>query len=88
VGPPIASRFEGLIAGFAELLKDARPSLTAVELPRTIEETVIGGVYWLLYYAFLDESPRGVEEMLPQLTEFLLIPFVGADAARNASATA
>jgi AcrR family transcriptional regulator len=88
VGPPIASRFEGLIAGFADLLREARPSSTPVELPHTIDETVVGGVYWLLYYAFLDETPRGVEEMLPQLTEFLLIPFVGADVARNASAAA
>ncbi len=86
VGPPITSRFEGLIGGFAELVRQGRPDSTAVELPGTIEETVVGGLYWLLYYAFLDESPKGVEEMLPQLTEFLLLPFVGADAARRATA--
>jgi AcrR family transcriptional regulator len=86
VGPPITSRFEGLIGGFADLVRKGRPDSTAVELPETIEETVIGGLYWLLYYAFLEESPKGVEEMLPQLTEFLLLPFVGAEVARRATA--
>jgi AcrR family transcriptional regulator len=85
VGPPITSRFEGLIGGFADLVRQGRPDSTAVELPDTIEETVVGGLYWLLYYAFLEESPKSVEEMLPQLTEFLLLPFVGAEAVRRAT---
>jgi hypothetical protein len=85
VGPPITSRFEALIGGFADLVRQARPESSVVELPDTIEETVVGGLYWLLYYAFLEESPKSVEEMLPQLTEFLLLPFVGAEAARRTS---
>lgn len=87
VGPPITSRFEGLIGGFAALVRQARPASSVVELPDTIEETVIGGLYWLLYYAFLEESPKNVDELLPQLTEFLLLPFVGAEAARRTGAT-
>jgi hypothetical protein len=86
VGPPITSRFEGLIGGFADLVRKGRPDSPAVELPETIEETVVGGLYWLLYYAFLEESPKGIEEMLPQLTEFLLLPFMGAEAARRVTA--
>jgi AcrR family transcriptional regulator len=86
VGPPITSRFEGLIGGFAELVRQGKPDSTAVELPDTIEETVVGGLYWLLYYAFLEESPKSVEDMLPQLTEFLLLPFVGAEAGRRSTA--
>jgi AcrR family transcriptional regulator len=88
VGPPITSRFETLIHGFADLLREGRPGETGVVLPETIEETVVGGLYWLLYSALLDESPKTVEEMLPQLTEFLLLPFVGAEVARKATAGA
>lgn len=83
VGPPITTRFESLIGGFADLLRKGRPEETGVELPETIEETVVGGLYWLLYSALLDERPKTVEEMLPQLTEFLLLPF---DAAKKATA--
>jgi AcrR family transcriptional regulator len=84
VGPPITSRFEALIGDFASLLRDGRPSSTVAELPETVEETVIGGLYWLLYYAFLDQQPKRIEKLLPQLTEFSLLPFVGAEAARSA----
>jgi AcrR family transcriptional regulator len=87
VGPPITSRFEALIKDFATLLRDGRPDSTAAELPDTVEETVIGGLYWLLYYAFLDEPPKRIEKLLPQLTEFSLLPFLGAEAARSAVAS-
>jgi AcrR family transcriptional regulator len=85
VGPPITSRFEGLIAEFATLLRAGRPSSTAAELPETVEETVVGGLYWLLYYSFLDRRPKRIEKLLPQLTQFSLIPFIGAEAARSAA---
>jgi AcrR family transcriptional regulator len=85
VGPPITSRFEDLIAAFATLLRAGRPSSSAAELPETVEETVVGGLYWLLYYALLDRQPRRIEKLLPQLTEFALIPFIGAEEARSAA---
>ncbi len=85
VGPPITSRFESLIGNFAALLRAGRPESTEAELPDTVEETVVGGLYWLLYYAFLDERPKRIEKLLPQLTEFSLIPYIGAEAAQSAA---
>jgi AcrR family transcriptional regulator len=86
VGPPITSRFESLIGSFASLLRAGRPSHTEVELPDTVEETVIGGLYWLLYYAVLDGRPKRIETLLPQLTQFSLIPYIGTEAAREVAA--
>jgi AcrR family transcriptional regulator len=86
VGPPINQRFEHLIAGFAELLRAGRPQTTEIELPQTVEETVVGGLYWLLYYAILEGRPKRIQKLAPQLTQFSLIPFVSADAARAATA--
>jgi AcrR family transcriptional regulator len=87
VGPPITSRFESLIGNFAALLRAGRPERTQAELPDTVEETVVGGLYWLLYYAFLDNRPKRIEKLLPQLTEFSLIPYIGAEAAQSAAST-
>lgn len=84
VGPAINDRFEGLIAGFAELLRSGRGGGSA-ELPETVEETVVGGVYWLLYYALMEERPKQVRRLRPQLVEFSLIPFIGAEAAGAAA---
>jgi AcrR family transcriptional regulator len=86
VGPAINPRFESLIRDFAALLRRGRPRETTTELPDTVEETVVGGLYWLLYYALLEGKPKKIQKLLPQLTEFSLIPFIGAEAARNATA--
>jgi AcrR family transcriptional regulator len=86
VGPPINARFERVIRDYAAMLREGRPEATAAELPETVEETVVGGLYWLLYYAILEGRPKRLQRLLPQLTEFSLIPFVGVEAARATTA--
>jgi AcrR family transcriptional regulator len=83
VGPPIGSRFESLIGNFAALLRSGRPEQTEAELPETVEETVVGGLYWLLYYAILDRRPKQIQKLLSQLTQFSLVPYIGAEAAQS-----
>jgi len=84
VGSAIDERFERLIADFAALLRRGRGEATAAELAATVEETIVGGLYWLLYYALLEEEPQPIGKLAPQLVEFSLIPFIDADAARGA----
>lgn len=86
VGQAINPRFEKLIGDFAALLRSGRDDAGANELPETVEETVVGGLYWLLYYALLEERPKRLARLRPQLVEFSLIPFVGAEAAQLAAA--
>lgn len=85
VGPAINSRFESLIGEFAALLRSGRAEDEASELPETVEETVVGGLYWLLYYALLEKRPKRITRLHPQLVEFSLIPFIGAEAAAAAA---
>ncbi len=87
VGPPINERFEAAIAEFAGMLRSWRGEGEGAELPQTVEETVVGGLYWLLYYALLEERPKRIARLRPQLVEFSLIPFVGAEAAGAAAAS-
>ena len=85
VGPAIGERFERVISEFAGLLRAARgDSAAGGELPATVEETVVGGLYWLLYYALLEGRPKKIGRLLPQLFDFALIPF-GASPALGAS---
>lgn len=85
-GPAANQRFERLIGDFAALLRHGRDAAAPVpELPETVEETVVGGLYWLLYHALLDGRPKRVEKLLPQLVEFSLIPFAAASAADGAN---
>jgi AcrR family transcriptional regulator len=86
VGPGVNDRFERLIKDFAALLRAGSADQELEDLPATVEETVVGGLYWLLYYALLEKRPKRLKSLLPQLTEFALIPFVGAESARTTAA--
>lgn len=52
------------------------------ELPETLEEALIGGVFWILYQRLLLEDPSAIGALLPELIEFALTPYLGAEAAR------
>lgn len=86
VGPAIAPRFEKVIEDFAEILRSGRGEDASDDLPVTVEETVVGGLYWLLYHALLEDRPKKIGKLQPQLTEFSLIPFIGAEAAGGVAA--
>lgn len=86
VGQTINLRFEKLVGDFAALLRSGRSDAESSELPETVEETVVGGLYWLLYYALLEKRPKKISRLRPQLVEFSLIPFIGAEAAAAAAA--
>lgn len=79
-GAAINRRFERTISEFAGLLRAGRGGSGDGDLPETVEETVVGGLYWLLYYALLERRPKKVGRLLPQLRQFSLIPFSGATA--------
>lgn len=85
VGPPINDRFEKLIADFAALLRSGRGDTGSSELPESVEETVVGGLYWFLYHAMIEQRPRKITKLRPQLVEFSLIPFIGDEAAAAAA---
>lgn len=87
VGPAINARLEKTIADFAALLRSGRQGAEAAELPESVEETVVGGLYWFLYHALLEGRPKRIGRLRPQLVEFALIPFVGAEAAGAAAAS-
>jgi AcrR family transcriptional regulator len=85
VGPAINARFEKVIGDFAALLRSGRGDAGSSELPGTVEETVVGGLYWLLYHALLEKRPKRISRLRTQLVEFSLIPFIGAEAAAAAA---
>jgi AcrR family transcriptional regulator len=85
VGPAINARFEKVIGDFATLLRSGRGDAGSSELPETVEETVVGGLYWLLYHALLEKRPKKMSRLRTQLVEFSLIPFIGAEAAAAAA---
>lgn len=81
---PSSVRFyEESLQAFVSLFRLGRDvSPHGQELPETLEEALIGGVFWILYQRLVAAEPRGIEELLPELVEFALTPYLGAEAAR------
>ena len=85
-GPIGTERYEKAVTLFVPLLAPARDAAADSDtLPPTVEEAVIGGSFWLLYDALVRGQPERLTDLLPQLVEFCLLPFLGAAAASDAA---
>lgn len=78
-----AERHFAAIDQFASLLAEGRKRYPrAASLPDLAERVLIGGVASAAAAALLAEEPAALSLQQPQLTEMLLIPYLGEDEAR------
>lgn len=88
-GPAAVDRYERSIQSFVPLFRMGRKvSSKGEELPDTLEETIVGGVFWILYQRIIMGQAEQIEELLPELVEFSLTPYLGAETAKRAAAEA
>lgn len=89
-GPSSLRYYEESQRAFISLFRLGRDvSPRGAELPETLEEAIIGGVFWILYQRLLVSDAATTRELLPELAEFVLAPYLGPGAAREvADATA
>jgi AcrR family transcriptional regulator len=83
-GPEAADRYERTVRAVVPLFglgRKCRPA--GALLPETLEETIVGGIFWIVYQRIVLDRPEELEEALPELVEFALTPYIGADAARQ-----
>ena len=86
-GPAAMQSYEEALQSFVSLFRLGRDvSPYGGDLPETLEEALIGGVFWILYQRLLLAETERIEELLPQLVEFTLTPYLGAEAARELAA--
>lgn len=84
--PAATERYEEAMQRFVDLVKGAVPQDD--QLPETIEETLVGGVAWIVYQQIRREEAEQAEDLLPELSEFMLAPFHGAAEAAEKRANA
>lgn len=77
--------YEAAMQRFVDLTKQAVPKDD--QLPETIEETLVGGVAWIVYQQIRREEAEQAEDLLPELSEFMLAPFQGAAEAAGKAKT-
>ena len=86
-GPAALARYEESLQSFVPLFRIGRVvSPHGEDLPATLEETIIGGVFWIVYQRIILGETEEIEQLRPELLEFSLTPYIGAEAAKRASA--
>lgn len=86
VSPASVGYYEESQQTFVSLFRLGRDvSSQKEELPETFEEAIVGGVFWIIYQRLVTAEAETITEVLPQLVEFVLAPYLGAEAAREIS---
>jgi AcrR family transcriptional regulator len=81
-GPVTETRREQVLTSLADVVRGPAGA-DEDGFPKSVQDSVFGGLYWLVYHAVLGGHPENLEDLLPELVEFSLIPFVGIDEARR-----
>ncbi|HEX5984379.1 MAG TPA: TetR/AcrR family transcriptional regulator [Solirubrobacterales bacterium] len=73
--PGSARLHEAGIRDFVALLRKNAPD--GADLPETIEESLVGGIAWILQQQIRRGEVESVPELLPELSQFVLSPYLG-----------
>jgi AcrR family transcriptional regulator len=84
VGPAIAGRYQEATVALSPLLRHGREyEPAAAELPKSLEDTLAGGVLWSAYQRLIVGEVERIEELMPEAIVFVLRPYIGeGEAAR------
>jgi AcrR family transcriptional regulator len=83
-GPAAVRYYEESQQAFVSLFKLGRDvSPHGPDLPDTLEEALIGGVFWIVYQRLTSSQLEAISELLPELAEFTLTPYLGAEGAHE-----
>jgi AcrR family transcriptional regulator len=84
--PAATERYEAAMQRFVDLVKRTVPQDDGT--PETTEESLVGGVAWIVYQQIRRDEAAQAEDLLPELSDFMLAPFHGAAEAAKKRANA
>ncbi len=73
--PSSARLYDAGVREFVDLFR--KNSLDGPDLPETIEESLVGGVAWILQLQIRRGEAESAPELLPELSQFVLSPYLG-----------
>lgn len=73
--PSSARLYDATMRDFVELLRESVPE--EADLPATIEESLVGGVAWILQLQIRKGEAESAPELLSELSQFVLSPYLG-----------
>lgn len=82
--PKASASYDAAVASFVDLMKEGAPPRDG--LPETIEESLVGGVAWILHQRIRAGESTQIAELLPELSQFMLAPYLGVTATEQVAA--
>jgi len=76
-----ARLYDAGMRDFVQLLRNS--ALDGSDLPQTIEESLVGGVAWILQQQIRRGEAEQAGELLPELSQFVLSPYLGVGKPRE-----
>jgi len=76
-----ARLYDAGMRDFVGLLRNS--GLDGSDLPETIEESLVGGVAWILQQQIRQDEAERAGELLPELSQFVLSPYLGVGKVRE-----
>jgi AcrR family transcriptional regulator len=73
--PSSARLYDAGMRDFVDLLRKSVPE--DADLPETIEESLVGGVAWILQLQVRREETERATDLLSELSQFVLSPYLG-----------
>jgi len=73
--PAASVRYDEALEGFVARLRDSAPPESG--LPATIEESLVGGVAWIVHQQIRRGGAEQALDLLPELLDFVLSPYHG-----------
>jgi AcrR family transcriptional regulator len=88
-GPAGLARYEAALRGIAPAVAGGRElAEDPGELPDTLEDSLVGGVVWVVRQRLLRAEAEAVPALLPTTLEFVLAPYLGEERAAELAAAA
>jgi AcrR family transcriptional regulator len=73
--PSSVRLYDAAMRDFVELFRGSAPDRS--DLPETIEESLVGGVAWILQSQIRHGEAEKAPDLLPELSQFVLSPYLG-----------
>jgi len=88
-GPAAMERYEQALQSFAPVFARGREfTAGSEELPETLEDSIVGGIVWMVHQRLLRGEAALVPSLLPTMLEFGLAPYLGEQRAAEVAAAA
>lgn len=82
-GAEAQAHHQATLARLAEMLRQGREEAESPLLPDQIEESLVGGLLFLVGRPLRDGEAARLQTLAPDLTEFLLTPYLGREEAER-----